>query len=316
MADTQTFAWLLVLLTALVGLVAVVSNRLTAVVKVPVAVLLARGRRGRGEGGASDLHAPSDTVGRADGHDRAVVHPVRRRDGTWDGTGSVRRQAPILVGRRARHVPHRGCGGAAPAAAFGWTGRPVGARGAAVRRPIPRSCSPCSAQREVAGRERHDPGGGVRRERPGRHRVDGEPVRRWVERFRVRSVEWGVPAADGGWWRRRRARWLGPAVVPPPGAAARRGLYPLRTLACALVLFGIATLAAARDTSRCSWRASSFGDRRAPFKREVRRFPGALASLGEIVAFVVLGLTVDVSVLTRANMWVPGLGDRGWRWRS
>jgi len=49
------------------------------------------------------------------------------------------------------------------------------------------------------------------------------------------------------------------------------------------------------------------GDARAPYKREVERFHSALASIGEIVAFVVLGLTVDLAVLARADVWVPGL---------
>jgi len=49
------------------------------------------------------------------------------------------------------------------------------------------------------------------------------------------------------------------------------------------------------------------GDARAPYKREIERFHAALASLAEIVAFVVLGLTVDVSELTKSSVWVPGL---------
>lgn len=56
------------------------------------------------------------------------------------------------------------------------------------------------------------------------------------------------------------------------------------------------------------------GDGRAPFKREIERFHGALASLGEIVAFVVLGLTMNVSVLLRrtcGNGVGAGRGPRG-----
>jgi cell volume regulation protein A len=49
------------------------------------------------------------------------------------------------------------------------------------------------------------------------------------------------------------------------------------------------------------------GDERAPFKREIERFHSALASLGEIIAFVVLGLTVHLFDLTRTDVWVPGL---------
>jgi potassium/hydrogen antiporter len=49
------------------------------------------------------------------------------------------------------------------------------------------------------------------------------------------------------------------------------------------------------------------GDAGAPYKREVERFHAALASLGEIVAFVALGLTVQLSNLRHVNVWLPGL---------
>jgi cell volume regulation protein A len=49
------------------------------------------------------------------------------------------------------------------------------------------------------------------------------------------------------------------------------------------------------------------GDPPAPYKREVERFHGALASLAEILAFVVLGATVDLHTLERVDVLVPGL---------
>ena len=49
------------------------------------------------------------------------------------------------------------------------------------------------------------------------------------------------------------------------------------------------------------------GDERVPFKREIETFHASLASLAEIVAFVVLGLTIDLSVIARADVWIPGL---------
>ena len=49
------------------------------------------------------------------------------------------------------------------------------------------------------------------------------------------------------------------------------------------------------------------GDARAPFKREIERFHAALASLAEIVAFVVLGLTVDLAELASPEVWIPGV---------
>jgi cell volume regulation protein A len=85
------------------------------------------------------------------------------------------------------------------------------------------------------------------------------------------------------------------------------GLYPLRTVACVLVLYGAATVAHGSGFLAVFIAGIVLGDERAPFKREIERFHAALASLGEIVAFVVLGLTVHLVDLTRADVWVPGL---------
>jgi potassium/hydrogen antiporter len=50
----------------------------------------------------------------------------------------------------------------------------------------------------------------------------------------------------------------------------------------------------------------ALGDEPAPFKREIERFHAALASLAEIVAFVALGLTVDLAEIARPDVWIPG----------
>jgi potassium/hydrogen antiporter len=91
--------------------------------------------------------------------------------------------------------------------------------------------------------------------------------------------------------------------VPLPS----EGLYPLRTLACALLLFAIATLARGSGFLAVFAAGIVLGDGRAPYKREIERFHSALASLAEIVAFVTLGLTINLDVITRADVWVPGL---------
>jgi cell volume regulation protein A len=91
--------------------------------------------------------------------------------------------------------------------------------------------------------------------------------------------------------------------VPLPS----EGLYPLRTLASALMLFGLATLAHGSGFLAVFVAGIVLGDERAPYKREIERFHSALASLGEIVAFIVLGLTVEIDVLGRPDVWVPGL---------
>jgi cell volume regulation protein A len=115
------------------------------------------------------------------------------------------------------------------------------------------------------------------------------------------ALQMGVGAAVGVaggralvWFTRR---------VPLPG----EGLYPLRTLACALLLFAIATLARGSGFLAVFAAGIALGDEPAPFKREIERFHAALASLAEIVAFVALGLTVDLDVIARPDVWIPGV---------
>ena len=105
----------------------------------------------------------------------------------------------------------------------------------------------------------------------------------------------GVAGGLGLLWFTRR--------VPLPS----EGLYPLRSLAGALMIYGLATLAHGSGFLAVFVAGIVLGDRPAPFKREIERFHSALASLGEIVAFTVLGLTISLSVLTRADVWVPGV---------
>ncbi len=85
------------------------------------------------------------------------------------------------------------------------------------------------------------------------------------------------------------------------------GLYPLRTLASAFVLYGIATLLLGSGFLAVFVAGIILGDARAPFKLEIERFHSALASLAEIVAFIILGLTVDLEEIAHADVWIPGL---------
>ncbi len=85
------------------------------------------------------------------------------------------------------------------------------------------------------------------------------------------------------------------------------GLYPLRTLACVLLLFGAATLARGSGFLAVFAAGIVMGDERIPFKQEIQTFHASLASLAEIVAFIVLGLTINLSVIARADVWIPGL---------
>lgn len=115
------------------------------------------------------------------------------------------------------------------------------------------------------------------------------------------AIELGVGAAVGV----AGGRLLLSAIrrLPLPG----EGLYPLRTLAGALLLYGVAGAVGGSGFLAVFIAGVVLGDERAPFKREIERFHDALASLGEIVAFVALGLTVDLHVLARVGVWAPGI---------
>lgn len=91
--------------------------------------------------------------------------------------------------------------------------------------------------------------------------------------------------------------------VPLPG----EGLYPLRTLSAAFLLFGAAGAAHGSGFLAVFVAGVVIGDERAPYKREIEHFHSAVSSLGEIVAFVVLGLTVDLPVLERGSTWLPAV---------
>ncbi|MGE5291560.1 MAG: cation:proton antiporter, partial [Micromonosporaceae bacterium] len=91
--------------------------------------------------------------------------------------------------------------------------------------------------------------------------------------------------------------------VPLPS----EGLYPLRVLAGALVIYGAATAARGSGFLAVFIAGIVIGDERAPYKREIARFHSSLASLAEVVAFVMLGLTIDLQALTHAWAWLTGL---------
>ncbi|GAA1710707.1 cation:proton antiporter [Fodinicola feengrottensis] len=91
--------------------------------------------------------------------------------------------------------------------------------------------------------------------------------------------------------------------VPLPS----EGLYALRTLASVFVIYGVATFAHGSGFLAVFVAGIILGDVRAPYKREIERFHGSLASLGEIVAFTVLGLTVSLRSLPDGHAWQIGL---------
>ena len=91
--------------------------------------------------------------------------------------------------------------------------------------------------------------------------------------------------------------------VPLPS----EGLYPLRVLSVALVIYGAATVAHGSGFLAVFVAGILVGDARAPYKGEIERFHGALASLAEIVAFLILGLTVGLHSLPDSGALGIGL---------
>ena len=91
--------------------------------------------------------------------------------------------------------------------------------------------------------------------------------------------------------------------VPLPS----EGLYSLRVLFGVLVIFGVATVAHGSGFLAVFAAGILVGDQRAPYKREIQRFHSSLASLGEIVAFALLGLTISLRGLGHGGVWWIGL---------
>lgn len=85
-------------------------------------------------------------------------------------------------------------------------------------------------------------------------------------------------------------RWL-LRHLPLPNEA----LYPLRTIAFALLIYGVTTLAHGSGFLAVLLAGILVGDTRAPYKREIEHFASGLASLAEIVAFTILGLSIPLT---------------------
>jgi cell volume regulation protein A len=81
----------------------------------------------------------------------------------------------------------------------------------------------------------------------------------------------------------------------------------MRTLAFAGVVYGLATVTGGSGFLAVFIAGVVVGDPNAPYKLEIERFHSAAASLAEVVAFVVLGLTVSLRDLEHVNALWPGL---------
>ncbi len=85
------------------------------------------------------------------------------------------------------------------------------------------------------------------------------------------------------------------------------GLDAVRMLAGAYLIYGLATLGHGSGFLAVLTAGVLLGDVELRERHEIRVFHTSLASVAEIVAFVVLGLTVDLTALTRNWAWLIGL---------
>lgn len=305
MTDTRSFAWL-VLVTAVVGLAAVLSNQLSIRTKVPTPaiVLLASAIIVKA---VPDLHAPTErTVERLV---TVALVCILFDGGMHIGRARFRSAAgPItVVGVAGTFFTVAG------AAVFlnlavGLDWYPALLVATAVAPTDPAVVFSVLGQREVSGRSgtllegesgANDPVGiALMASLIGAGSLSAGAFGHVAGEF---ALQMGVGAAIGVVGGRALLWFV--RHVPLPS----EGLYPLRTLAGALLLFAAAVLAHGSGFLAVFIAGILLGDARAPYKREIEHFHTALASLGEIVAFVVLGLTVDLKELTRLDVWLPGL---------
>jgi potassium/hydrogen antiporter len=121
----------------------------------------------------------------------------------------------------------------------------------------------------------------------------------WVV-IREFSVEMSVGLAFG---------LLGAAALRPllRFSLPNPGLYPLRTLAAAGVIYGATSVAHGSGFLAVFIAGVLLGGVDVLRRHEIERFHTSLASLAEVVVFVVLGLTIDLTNLLASSHLVEGL---------
>src|SRR5215831_18414071 len=83
-------------------------------------------------------------------------------------------------------------------------------------------------------------------------------------------------------------------------------LYPVLALVLAGALYAVTSLAHGSGFLAVFVAGILIGDERLPYKSEIERFSGSLASLAELVVFVALGLTVRLGSIS-GRMWLDGI---------
>jgi len=84
-------------------------------------------------------------------------------------------------------------------------------------------------------------------------------------------------------------------------------LYPIAVLLAVGVIYGTASVAHGSGFLAVFVAGILAGDVQFPARSAVRSFHSALSDLGELAAFVALGLTVDLTLIGDAGLWWQGL---------
>ena len=86
-----------------------------------------------------------------------------------------------------------------------------------------------------------------------------------------------------------------------------RTLYPIAMILAAGAIYGAATVAHGSGFLAVFVAGILSGDVRFEARRAVREFNAVLGDLGELAAFVALGLTIDLALITDEGLWWRGL---------
>ncbi len=119
-----------------------------------------------------------------------------------------------------------------------------------------------------------------------------------VGEFGLQLVVGAAVGIAGGWGLGKLMRH---ASLP------NEALYSVSTIAGATLIYGAATALHGSGFLAVLLAGILVGDARGPFKREIRRFASGLATIGEIAAFSVLGLSVPLDTVFEPQVIWPGL---------
>lgn len=295
-----------ILLVSIAGLAVLVAQRLSVAVRIPASALILVAAA-VAFAVAPDVHRPSQTsVARVV---TVALVAVLFAGGMSMGGKRFRRAAgPILILGVAGTFATAGLAAVALHWAFGFGWYVSVLVGTAVAPTDPAVVFSVLGRQRVAGRSgaivegesgANDPVGiALMSGLIGAHSLSGSGAGHVVATFAEQMAIGAVLGLIGGIALSRLT-----ARVPMPAPA----LEPLRSLVMAFLIYGLATLARGSGFLAVFTAGIVMGDSRAPFKREIEQFHAALGSIGEMVAFVVLGFTVDLHTVSRLDVWGPGL---------